>query len=104
ALEGASVPSYFESFNQDLIDVLRQLDNAVYYLLTAIAIDDPVRYDSGEYFLEILVRRTDEISLNGVTDMEERLGKLREDILAVQNTCAGLTGWLDTNIANLDGK
>lgn len=103
ALEAASVPSFLESFNVNFIDVFKQLDNAVYYSLSAAAIDDPVRADAGEYLMGILVRNLDRISLDWEQDLADRQDALREDALAVQKIYQGLTAWLDTNIGILGG-
>jgi hypothetical protein len=104
ALEAASIPSFLESFNANFIDAFRQMDDAVFYSLRAVAIDDPVRADAGEYLMDIMARNLDKISLDWERDMADRQDALMEDALAVQKTYQGLTAWLDTNIGNLSGK
>lgn len=104
ALEAEDVPSFFESFNQDFIDVLKQLDEAVYYMLSALAMDDPVRLDAGGYLMGILQRRADELSQKGMQDLTDRVTKLSADSKDVVTTCEGLRNWLETNIGNLDGQ
>jgi hypothetical protein len=99
-LQSAEVPSFIESFNKDFIDVLQQMNDAVYYTLSAAATDDPLRSDAGEYLLEILGRRADKIGQECTTDLTDREQKLQEDALAVQKTCDGLKSWLDANIAS----
>lgn len=104
ALEAASVPSFLESFNENFINAFKQLDDTVFYSLSAVAIDDPLRADAGEYLMGIMVRNLDKISLGWEQDLTDRQDALREDALAVQKTNQGLMAWLDTNIAILDGK
>jgi hypothetical protein len=103
ALE-ADVPSFLESFNQDFIDVLKELDDAVYYMLSAVAVDDPVRTDAAGYLMGILQYRADEISQKGMQDLADRVSKLSTDAQAVVTTSSGLKSWLDTNISSLDGQ
>lgn len=103
-LEAENVPSFFESFNQDFVDVLGQMDDAVFYMLSALAVDDPVRADAAGYLMEILGRRADEIGQRGVQDLTDREEMLKKDALAVQETSQGLKRWLDTNIDKLDGQ
>jgi hypothetical protein len=104
ALEAEDVPSFVESYNQDFIDILKELDDAVYDMLSAQAVDDPVRTDAAGYLVEILQRRADEIGQKGMQDMADRVRKLSTDAQAVVTTCSGLKSWVDTNIGNFDGQ
>lgn len=102
-LQETKAPSFLESTNQDVINALQQMDDAVLYALNAAAMDDPLRTDSAEYRIGILSRHFDSISKEWAKDLTDRQNKLREDSLAVQKTAKGLENWLDTNIAALGG-
>lgn len=102
-LETANVPSFIESTNKDFIDTLRQADETVYYALSALYIDDPLRIDAAEYLLEIFYRRVDKIVQASSEDMNNRQMQLMEDSREVSKTSDGLKRWLETNLAALGG-
>jgi hypothetical protein len=104
ALEAASVPTFLASFNADFIEAFKQLDSTVYYALSAIAIDDPLRADAAEYLMGIMVRNVDSISQEWEQELADRQYMLSEDAKAVATTAEGLKSWLDTNIASLEGQ
>lgn len=100
-LEKANVPSFIESVNNDFIDALRQADDTVYYALSAVYIDDPLRIDAAEYLLEVFYRRVDRIVQGSVEDMGNRQKQLMEDSREVSKTADGLKRWLETNLTAL---
>ena len=96
-------PSFIESFNKDFIETLKQLDEAVFYALSAASLGDPLRTDASGYLMEILTRRADKIGAEFTKDLELRQKKLQADAKEVQKTSESLKSWLDTNIADFGG-
>lgn len=101
-LESTSVPTFLESMNEELIDGLIQMDDAVYYSLSAVAMGDPVRMSSADYRLDLVVRRFDQI-LSGVDqDVTDRQNKLMQEIDEINRLYDGLDQWLTANITRLE--
>ena len=101
-LKGQSVPSFLQNMNDNLIDALEQMNEAVLYTLQAVALNDPLRIDAAQYRMDILTRHFDKIIGSVDQDMSDRESKLEQEISKIQTTSNGLKDWVTQNIGQLE--
>lgn len=100
-LKGQDVPTFLKNMNDNLIDALVEMDEAVLYSLQAAYLSDPLRLDSAAYRMDILTRRFDKIIASVDQDMSDRETKLAEEIGLIQQTNSGLKNWVAQNVDKL---
>lgn len=100
-LKSVDVPTFWKSMNDNFVDALNQMNDAVYYLLSSAAMDDPVRANSSLYRWGILTRKFQVISKEAEQDYTDRESKLNADIDSIQKTNDGLRDWVQKNIDKL---
>ena len=103
-LENVEVPSFLIYMNQSMTDALRQMDDAVLYLLQALYFEDPLQTSAAIYRLDILTRYFDKIGTNVAEDMADRQDKLFEEIERISWLKDGLQTWETQNIDLLRRK
>jgi hypothetical protein len=101
-LDATEPPSFLQSFHSNLIGLFTELNDSAGYLLSAVAIGDPLKTNAGLYRFNILSRNVESAITNVNADIERRTGKLKEDIKSVKAMDEGLTKWLYENIERLE--
>ncbi|MEA4890709.1 MAG: hypothetical protein VB070_14725 [Clostridiaceae bacterium] len=101
-LKSQSVPSFLQNMNENLIDALEQMNEAVLYTLQAVALNDPLRIDAAQYRMDILTRHFDKIIGSVDQDMSDRESKLSQEIAKIQTTSNGLKDWVGQNVKQLE--
>lgn len=97
-LEQADVPTFLTYMNRNLTDALKQMDEAVLYMLQAAYISDPLRLNAASYRMDILMRRFDSIVANVDQDISDRQSKLINEVEKISQTKDGLKAWATQNI------
>ena len=97
-LEQADVPTFLTYMNTNLTDALKQMDEAVLYMLQAAYISDPLRLNAASYRMDILMRRFDSIVANVDQDISDRQSKLISEVEKISQTKDGLKAWATQNI------
>jgi hypothetical protein len=100
-LNTQSVPSFLKDMNDSLISQLNELNDAILYAAQATSITDPVRLSAAEYRMSITMRKVTEISNTSQQDFNERMTKLKADLLAIKTENEGLKSWVQQNITKL---
>ena len=98
-LRDGPTPSFLQIMNDRLIDALLQMNDAVFYSLLAAELDDPVRLNSADYRLSIIVRRFESIMADVSQDVDSRQQKLMQDAAEIQRVHDGLNQWVNDNIS-----
>lgn len=101
-LNNADVPTFLTYMNDNLIDALGEMDEAVLYMLQAASISDPLRINAASYRMDILMRRFDSIVANVDQDITDRQDKLIREVERIAETKDGLKTWATQNIDLLD--
>ena len=101
-LGSADVPTFLTYMNDNLTDALKQMDDAVLYMLQAAYISDPLRLNAATYRMDILMRHFDSIIANVDQDMTDRQNKLADEVEKISQTKDGLKTWAAQNIDLLD--
>lgn len=101
-LENADVPTFLTYMNKNLTDALKQMDDAVLYMLQAAYISDPLRMNAASYRMDILMRHFDSIVANVDQDISDRQSKLISEVEKISQTKDGLKTWAAQNIDLLD--
>lgn len=97
-LENADVPTFLTYMNTNLTDALKQMDDAVLYMLQAAYISDPLRLNAASYRMDILMRHFDSIVANVDQDISDRQSKLVSEVEKISQTKDGLKAWASQNI------
>ncbi len=98
-LEALDVPSFLENTNRRLTGDLKEMNDAVLYMLEAAYYADPLQLDAAGYRMEILGRRLD-ATLTGIdADMTERESALTDALKKIQSDEKALSEWVDENLA-----
>ena len=103
-LKGSNVPTFLKSMNDNTIASLTEFDSAVLYMLQAEYLDDPVRRDAATYRMGILQRKFERITEDSNQDMDDRTGKLKDDLKNIQRLNDGLKQWALGNIDKLSDQ
>ena len=101
-LNATEPPSFLQSFHADMIVLFTELKSGAEYLLSAIAMNDPLRTNAGMYRFNILFRDIGQATNSLNTDVERRINKIKEDADALEKMDTGLTEWLEANIERFE--
>lgn len=101
SLAKADVPSFLKNFNDNLTGALKEMDDAVFYSLSAVALKDPVRTNAAAYRMGILQRKFEKLLTGVAAGLQSRQGNLADDAKKIRASNDGLRQWAQANIARL---
>ncbi len=96
-LKAIKPPSFLKYMHEGLTQGLNDYLGALQFVLVSSSIEDPLRLNSGQYYMNVIERKLDSLMSEADKSFTRRQQKIEDDLKNIQTELTGMQTWINDN-------